>query len=86
MYLLTVKQAVDFAGGAARAGAVCGVSTRAIYKWISSGCLPRTEYTGETCYAEKLAKASCGAFSAAELLEKASPSHASRLSASTKAG
>ncbi|WP_252499240.1 transcriptional regulator, partial [Escherichia coli] len=27
---------------------VCGVSQRAIYKWMDNGKLPRTEYTGET--------------------------------------
>lgn len=32
---------------------VCGVSQRAIYKWMDNGKLPRTEYTGETNYAEK---------------------------------
>lgn len=33
---------------------VCGVSQRAIYKWMDNGKLPRTEYTGETNYAEKM--------------------------------
>lgn len=85
MFLLTIKQAIDSVGGAVRAGAICGVSARAVYKWISSDCLPRTEYTGETCYAEKLAKASGGDFSASELLEKASPSRTVRLSAEVEA-
>lgn len=85
MFLLTVKQAIDFVGGAVQAGVVCGVSTRAVYKWIASDCLPRTEYTGETLYAEKLAEASGGAFSAVELLEKASPNRTVRLSASAEA-
>ena len=43
---------------------VCGVSQRAIYKWMDNGKLPRTEYTGETYFAEKIAHASNGLFSA----------------------
>ena len=47
---------------------VCGVSQRAIYKWINNGKLPRTEYTGETNYAEQIALASNGLFSADAIL------------------
>ena len=47
---------------------VCGVSQRAIYKWMDNGKLPRTEYTGETNYAEKIALASNGLFSADAIL------------------
>ncbi|EEX7351097.1 helix-turn-helix domain-containing protein [Escherichia coli] len=47
---------------------VCGVSQRAIYKWMDNGKLPRTEYTGETNYAEKIAHASNGLFSADVIL------------------
>lgn len=47
---------------------VCGVSQRAIYKWMDNGKLPRTEYTGETNYAEKIAHASNGLFSADAIL------------------
>ncbi|BFQ92342.1 MULTISPECIES: helix-turn-helix domain-containing protein [Gallibacterium] len=37
--------------------AICGVSIRAVYKWRTSNALPRTDYTGETNYSERLAKA-----------------------------
>ena len=47
---------------------VCGVSQRAIYKWMDNGKLPRTEYTGETNYAEKIAHASNGLYSADPIL------------------
>ncbi|SDS19995.1 hypothetical protein SAMN05216421_1085 [Halopseudomonas xinjiangensis] len=72
----SIKLAIQKAGGPARAAQLCGISSRAIYKWISSGSLPRTEYTGETDYAQRLAAASEGAFTAEWLLEEASPSKA----------
>lgn len=46
----------------------CGVSQRAIYKWMTNGKLPRTDYTGETNYAEKIASVSNGLFSADTIL------------------
>lgn len=50
-----LKQAIDDAGGVPTVAAACGVSPRAVYKWVASGCLPRTEYTGETDYAVRVA-------------------------------
>jgi len=41
----------------------CGCSVRSIYKWMKKGSLPRTDFTGETNYAEKIALASHGKFS-----------------------
>ncbi|WP_312676866.1 DNA-binding protein, partial [Escherichia coli] len=38
------------------------------YKWMDNGKLPRTEYTGETNYAEKIALESNGLFSADAIL------------------
>lgn len=46
---------------------VCGLTPKAIYKWIERGSLPRTEFTGETEYADKIAKASGGKYSAAQI-------------------
>lgn len=86
MFLLTVKQAIASAGGAIPASSACGVSPRAVYKWMASNCLPRTEYTGETSYAEKLAQVSGGAFTAAELLEKTAPNRTVRISAIPEVG
>ncbi len=80
-----LKKAIEAVGGPVEASKVCGVTRQAVDKWMQNCCLPRTEYTGETLYAEKLAEASGGAFSAAELLEKASPNRAVRLSASAEA-
>lgn len=46
---------------------ICGLTPKAVYKWIERGSLPRTEFTGETDYAGKIAKASGGKYSAAEI-------------------
>ncbi|MFW5410749.1 Cro/Cl family transcriptional regulator [Pectobacterium brasiliense] len=46
---------------------VCGLTPKAVYKWLERGTLPRTEFTGETEYADKIAKASGGKFSAAQI-------------------
>lgn len=55
----------DKVRGAAKA---CNVSVRAVYKWLSAGRLPRTDYTGETAYAKKLADATGGKYSASQIL------------------
>lgn len=69
----TLRDAVDAAGGPAAAADGCGISPRGIYKWLERGRFPRTEYTGETHYASKLAAMAAERgrpFDAAALLEK----------------
>lgn len=51
----------------------CGLTPRAVYKWIATGSLPRTDYTDETDYASKISIASNGRFSAAEIREISKP-------------
>ncbi len=71
-----LKEAIDRAGGVAKASVVCGVSQRAAYKWLAAESLPRTEYTGETNYAERLAAAAAARgqpFDAAWLLAEVAP-------------
>ena len=74
-----LKQSIIQVGGVAKASVICGVSQRAIYKWIAAESLPRTEYSGETCYACLLAEASCGQFTAEWLLSEAMPGQAFKL-------
>ena len=44
-----IKAAVDETGYAKLAKA-CGVTPRAVIKWVEAGHLPRTEWTGESDY------------------------------------
>ena len=62
-----IKKAVDAVGGASAAAKLCGVSARAINKWVAAGRLPRTEYTGETHHAENLERGASGSFTASWL-------------------
>lgn len=52
-----VAFAFEAVGGIGAAARVCGRSYQALNKWRQAGALPRTEYTGETKYAESLARA-----------------------------
>lgn len=71
-----LKKSITKVGGVAKASAICGVSQRAIYKWLNAESLPRTDYTGETSYAKKLADASGGEFTAEWLMSEAAPKKA----------
>jgi len=68
-----LRKAIEKAGGIAAVANACGVSPRGVYKWLDRGHLPRTEYTGETRYAEIISEASGGAFTAKWLLEITGP-------------
>ena len=50
-----LKKSIDDAGGVPVVALACGKSPRAVYKWLAADCLPRTEYTGETRYAQRIA-------------------------------
>lgn len=49
--------AFEAVGGIGTAAKVCNRSYQALNKWRQAGCLPRTDYTGETKYAELLTTA-----------------------------
>lgn len=46
-----------------------GVTYQAIRKWEAAGRLPRTEWTGETGYADKIVAMSGGAVRKADLMQ-----------------
>lgn len=68
-----VEFAVEAVGGQAAAAKICEKSPVAIHKWVKNACLPRTEYTQKTNYAEILASASGGKFTKEWLLVEANP-------------
>lgn len=70
-----IKYAFDAVGGRSNAANLLGKSYMAMSKMEKKGTLPRTEYTGETDYANKLANNSGGKFTAEWLLEKANPNN-----------
>lgn len=52
-----ISIAIEKAGGAVASAKACGVRRQAVDKWLAKGSLPRTDYTGETDYAQLLANA-----------------------------
>jgi len=55
--------------GLTKVARACGVAPSAVHKWKSRNQLPRTEWTGETRYAEKIAELH-GAVTVEELLQR----------------
>ncbi|MDH1690842.1 hypothetical protein [Acinetobacter junii] len=70
-----IQQAIDAVGGRTSAAALLGISYVAVRKMAEKGVLPRTDYTGETKYAEIFAKNSKGKLTKEWLLDKANPKH-----------
>lgn len=70
--LPTLSEAIKNIGVLATSLA-CGCTQRAVYKWIEKGSLPRTDFTGETNYAERIANASNGKYSHAVIKKISCP-------------
>jgi hypothetical protein len=68
-----IKYAFNAVGGRSRAANLLDRSYMAMSKMEQRGVLPRTEYTGETNYAQVLADNSNGLFTAEWLLDAANP-------------
>ncbi|RYM64725.1 DNA-binding protein [Serratia proteamaculans] len=64
----TLDEPIKSVGVSAVAKA-CGVSKRAVYKWLKSGCLPKSEFCGQTEYAETIALLSGGKYKASQMLD-----------------
>lgn len=63
-------KAIDLLGGFSAIARIVERSPRAVRKWRDDG-LPRTEWTGETNYAEQIEKASGGKVKKSILLRRA---------------
>lgn len=55
--------------GIAEVANACGVSERAVYKWLKNGFLPKTEFFGKTNYAGIIQDISNGKYKAEDLLK-----------------
>jgi len=69
-YSENLTKVKDILGSYDAIGKACGVSGKAVMKWHKNGKPPRTEYTGETTYAETLEKQCSGAIKKECLLPK----------------
>ncbi|WP_182058321.1 helix-turn-helix domain-containing protein [Pantoea sp. ME81] len=56
--------------GVPQVAAACGISQRAVYKWLKKGSLPSTEFYGKTSYANIIERLSKGRFTAEKLLDE----------------
>lgn len=78
IYSEKLNEASRIVGGFEKLGRVCGLTGKAVKKWAVAGRPPRTEYTGETQYAEKISGAVGGKITVDQLrpaFSKPSPIH-----------
>lgn len=62
-----ISKAIEIVG-LCKLAQVCGVKHQSIYRWEAKGCLPRTDWTGETDYASRIEEATKGAVTRDQLL------------------
>jgi DNA-binding transcriptional regulator YdaS (Cro superfamily) len=67
-YIETLHKTRKILGSYSAIGNICGISGRAVQKWVEKKRPPRTEYTGETQYAKKLEAATNGQVKSHELM------------------
>ena len=68
-----LEKAFHLCGGPHGLAEVCLVTRPAVLRWRKRGRLPRTEWTGETHYAEAIEAATNGAVTKTELLSYVPP-------------
>lgn len=70
MSINQISKVIKHFGGRTQVAEITGVSYMAVKKWEKNGHFPRTEYTGETNYTQKLYEASGGVLSVDEMLSR----------------
>lgn len=65
-----LEKALELAGGQTGLANIVGLTPQAVQKWVANGCLPRTEWTGETNYAEQIAQSLDFKVTKSELLQR----------------
>lgn len=54
--------------GIEEVAAACGISPRAVYKWLKKRSLPKTEFYGKTSYAETIEQLTKGKYLSEKIL------------------
>jgi predicted DNA-binding transcriptional regulator AlpA len=63
-----IQAAIDLLG-CYKIAEACGIKGPSVYKWVKAGRLPRTEWTGETNYAQIIERETGGKVTRAALLK-----------------
>ena len=65
-----IELAREVLGSYSAIARVCQVTPATVNKWKRLGKFPRTEYTGETTYAQQISRASSGKLLVSQLLQQ----------------
>jgi len=71
-----LEKAIALAGSQTALASILGLTPQAIQKWFSNGCLPRTEWTGETNYVQIIVDHFPSQITREELLQRPSQKQA----------
>ncbi|WP_111749722.1 MULTISPECIES: Cro/CI family transcriptional regulator [Glaesserella] len=71
--MTSLTEIINSFGSVLKAAEYLNVSHSAVHRWLKAEALPRTEWTGETNYAERLSQALGGKLSKEEILKIAHP-------------
>ena len=67
---MTIVERILIHCGLTQVARACKVSLTSVYRWRDRGYLPRTEWTGETEYAKRIAALHCCPYTVEEILSE----------------